>query len=96
MLATIRNLGDCPCPRCLTPLTLAHKFGTLDDKKQRTDQARVDDLSRREKIKKARKLIYGKVGSRNNTNFGVNSAAVERLLKEESLVPTCVRYFSVR
>lgn len=95
MLATIRNLGDCPCPRCLIPLTLAHLFGTPEDKEYRTNKARVDDRSRQTKISKARKLIYGKITKKKDTNFGVNSAAVERLLKDQSLVPTdvCLVFF---
>lgn len=88
ILASIRNLGDCPCPRCLVPISLAHNFGTSEDIQQRIDTARVDDQSRQKKISKARKLIYGKFGGKKNTNYGVNSAAVERLLKEQSLVPT--------
>lgn len=94
MLATIRNLGDFPCPRCLTPLSLAHKFGTPEDKQQRIDQARVDDEARQKKISKARKLIYGKFGAKKDTNFGVTSAAVERILKDQSLVPTSVCFFT--
>lgn len=86
-LATIRNLGDFPCPRCLTPITLAHNFGTPDDKQQRITNARVDNQDRRHKITKARKLIYGKITTKKNVNFGVGSAAVERLLKGQSLVP---------
>lgn len=70
---------------------MAHKFGTPEDQEQRTSSARVDDQSRQTDISKARKLIYGKFGDRKNSNYGVNSAAVERLLKKQSLVPTEVR-----
>lgn len=93
MLATIRNLGDCPCPRCLTPMTLADKFGTPEDMQLRVSGARIDSEIRRKNISKARKLIHGKLGAAKNTNYGVNSAAVERLLKKESLVPTSVSSF---
>lgn len=89
-LATIRNLGDYPCPRCLIPLSLAHNFGTSEDRQDRINKARIDDTHRRTKISKARKLIYGKLGAKKNTNMGVTSAAVERLLKDQSLVPTSV------
>lgn len=89
-LATIRNLGDCPCPRCLIPISLAHNFGTPEDKQYRIHKARVDDSNRQTKVSKARKLIYGKIGRKKDTNFGVGSAAVERLLKDQSLVPTDV------
>lgn len=88
VLASIRNLGDCPCPRCLTPIQLAHKFGTPEDKEKRRQDARVDDKKRQKNISNARKLIYGKLGVKKNSNYGVNSTAVEKLLKKESLVPT--------
>lgn len=91
MLATIRNLGDCPCPRCLVPLSQANKFGTPEDRQSRVSEAQVDDNVRQTKVSKARKLIYGKPGAKKNANYGVGSAAVERLLKKQSLVPTDVR-----
>jgi hypothetical protein len=58
-----------------------HLIGTKRDKEQRETLARVDSLNRREKVSNARRLIY-------ESNFAVDSAAVERLLKPESLVPT--------
>jgi negative regulator of replication initiation len=45
--------------------------------------ARVDDLQRRDLVSAARELIHQK-------NFDTDSAAVERLLKVQSLVPTSV------
>lgn len=90
MLATIRNLGDCPCPRCLVPLSLADRFGTPEDRQFRVDKARMDDSDRQTKVSTARKLIYGKITTKKNTNYDVGSAAVERLLKDQSLVPTDV------
>ena len=44
---------------------------------------RVDDNQRRSKITSARNLIYCK-------NYAVDSPAIQRLLKEQSLVPTVV------
>lgn len=60
----------------------------------RRQEARVDDKNRRKTISKARKLIYGKFGVKKNANYGVNSTAVEKLLKKQSLVPTevCFSY----
>jgi len=52
--------------------------------KQRVSLARVDGQQRRNKVDIARKHIYEK-------NHLVEGAAVENLLKEESLVPTAVR-----
>jgi hypothetical protein len=45
--------------------------------------ARVDDLARQSKVTAARRLIYKK-------SYFVNGAAIESLLKAESLVPTAV------
>jgi hypothetical protein len=84
LLASIRQLGICPCPRCLIPLSEVHKLGTKRDIARRVTRARVDDQSRRGKVVAARRLIYQK-------NYPINSLAVENLLKEQSLVPTDVR-----
>ena len=48
---------------------------------------RVDDNQRQSKITSARNLIYEK-------NYAVDSAAIQRLLKEKSLVPTVVGIYS--
>jgi hypothetical protein len=84
LLASIRNLGICPCPRCLIPLSRAHCFGMARDTAQRTAIVRVDNHTRQNKVYAARRLIYEK-------QYGVNSAAIQDLLKDESLVPTSVR-----
>ena len=51
---------------------------------QRKALARVDDIRRRSKVYAARRIIYERC-------YQVNSAAVEALLKDESLVPASVR-----
>jgi len=56
------------------------------DMTQRVSMARMDDNQHRSKVFAARKLIYEK-------NLQVNSTAVEKLLRETSLVPTVVRAF---
>ncbi|KJA13829.1 hypothetical protein HYPSUDRAFT_99722, partial [Hypholoma sublateritium FD-334 SS-4] len=81
LLSSIRNMGNCPCPRCLIPKNSAHLLGTKDDRKQRRSLARVDDRHYKAKILGARKLIY-------QNNRTVDSIMVQRLLKPESLVPT--------
>jgi hypothetical protein len=88
VLAGIRNLGHCPCPRCLIPLTDVHNLGQKRDRARRVTLARVDDLSRRAKVSSAREIIYQK-------NLRIDSAGVERLLREQSLVPAtvCLRSF---
>jgi hypothetical protein len=54
---------------------------------QRETLARVDDANRRGRVAAARKSIYEK-------NYAVNSSAVEKLLKVDSLVPTAVGTYS--
>lgn len=84
LIASIRNLGKCPCPRCLIPLSHVHNLGMARDRAQRVTMARVDDSQRRNLVSAARKFIYEK-------NLQVNSSAVENLLRGMSLVPTAVR-----
>jgi hypothetical protein len=84
LMACIRNRGLCLCPRCTTPLPMVHLVGTKRDRKARTSLARVDDCQHRRIVSTARNFIYQR-------NYGVDSKAVERLLKPLSLVPTSVR-----
>ncbi|KAI5821824.1 hypothetical protein K523DRAFT_221291, partial [Schizophyllum commune Tattone D] len=81
LIATIRDLGTCPCTRCTVPKTRIRDLGTDSDRNMRIDNRRVDDASRREKVYEARDIIY-------NEGYAVNSQAVEDLLFDESLVPT--------
>ena len=83
LIATIRNLGTCPCPRCLIPKTQTHLLATESDLRQRILLSRSDTTQRREKVVSARKLIYER-------HYAVDATHVEELLKDESLVPTVV------
>ena len=83
LLGSIRNLGKCPCPRCAAPMSRVHNLGTAKDARERETLARVDDNVRQSKIKSACAHIY-------KSGLGVTSAAVEDLLKDQSLVPTSV------
>ena len=58
-------------------------MGKHQDMVQRKTLARVDDAKRRSRIAAAHESIY-------EHNYAVNSAAVENLLQEDSLVPTAV------
>lgn len=82
-MASIRDKGRCPCPKCLTPLKEVEKLGTVQDMKQRKTLARLDDTIKQDKISRARDLIY-------KHNLAVDTADVEKLLNKESLVPTNV------
>jgi hypothetical protein len=87
LIATLRDMGMCPCPRCKIAKEDIPNLGTPADTAVRVEQVRRDDTARREKVSKARKLIY-------EDGYVVNSAKVEELLKPESLVPTEVRVVS--
>lgn len=81
LLLLIRDMGNCPCPRCLVKKSAICALGTPADMKQRQDGKRVDSCALHMKIAKARKLIY-------QQGYVVNSKLVDDLLKPESLVPT--------
>jgi len=81
-MAGIRNLGLCPCPRCLVKKTELSALGTLRDNNRRA-KIRVNNHHLRTKVAIARDIIY-------NQGYRVNADAVNNLLKEESLVPTTV------
>jgi hypothetical protein len=83
LMASIRDKGYCPCPRCLIPRSRFQNLGMTQDMKQRGTLVRIDDESRRSKVDTAREIIYEK-------NYAVNSRAVDDLLMEQSLVPTLV------
>jgi hypothetical protein len=84
ILACIRNRGHCPCPRCLIPLDRVHNIGMVRDMQQRTTMVRIDDEQCRSNVRSARRMIY-------EENYHVDSARVEHLLGETSLVPSVVR-----
>jgi hypothetical protein len=89
LVASIRNVGRCPCPRCLIPLVCVQNMGMHRDMMQCMSLARVDNLEWRRRIKAAREIIYLK-------NYKTDSKAVEDILQQDSLVPTVVSvYFSL-
>ena len=59
------------------------EMGTPSDMRQRQLLVRTDDDSRREKVLRARELIYER-------NYAVNTPKIEELLRDHSLVPTTV------
>ncbi|KIK92915.1 hypothetical protein PAXRUDRAFT_790802 [Paxillus rubicundulus Ve08.2h10] len=77
LIATIREMGRCPCPRCLVPKDLIHRIGTLSDMHMRVSQMRKFLLQKvllvRETILKHAKAVDG--------------SFAERTLGKESWVP---------
>jgi hypothetical protein len=83
LLATIRDKGRCPCPRCLVPMDSIHKMGTPWDMRMRDANIRKDSARRRRLIKEARSIIH-------DGRKAVSNSEVEALLQPMSLVPTVV------
>ena len=79
----IRNLGRCPCPRCLLPLDHMRNMGMCEDMMERESLAHVDDMGWHRRVGDAREAIYVE-------NSAVDGTAVETLLKGDSLVPMAV------
>lgn len=83
LLATIRDNGLCPCPRCLMPKTHLDRMGWILDSIFRTDKVR-QYLS--EKVQAARDLIY-------RLGHSVAGTRVNGLLKPTSSVATINSFF---
>ncbi|TDL20865.1 hypothetical protein BD410DRAFT_725117, partial [Rickenella mellea] len=87
LIATIRDKGRCPCPRCLIKKSDIPKLGMPGDVKRRQTLARRDDESRRQKVQEAQDIIA--------RGYVVDSQRLNPLLQEQSLVPT-INAFSQR
>ncbi|KAJ3779376.1 hypothetical protein FB446DRAFT_796475 [Lentinula raphanica] len=78
LLATIRDKGKCPCPRCLVEKSFLDRMGLFQDLRIRTTRLRqlLIDV-----VKKAREYIYRR-------GLPINGTAVDDLLKATSSIPT--------
>lgn len=83
LLATIKFFGGCPCPRCFIEKAQIPDMGTKADMRRRQN-TRQDTPWYRSMIETARRWIFDK-------GYLVGGAAVSRLLKPKSWVPTRVR-----
>ncbi|KAJ7687114.1 hypothetical protein B0H17DRAFT_1203783 [Mycena rosella] len=81
LLATIRNLGKAPCPRCYLPKEDIPELGTVRDDKKRETLARTDEHIQKGTIRRIRDKIYmlGRV---------VNSTTFDYYLLARSWTPT--------
>ncbi|KIK18472.1 hypothetical protein PISMIDRAFT_82302, partial [Pisolithus microcarpus 441] len=81
LLACMKFLGNCPCPRCLVAKGKIYKLGSRMDQWVRNKKTRIDDEARRWSIENVRKAIF---------EFGrsILSKAVEGVIGAKSLVPT--------
>ena len=80
LLATIRDKGSCPCPRCLVTRSKLDRLGTHRDSSVRLSKFREFMA---DKVDAARRAIYDLAKS-------IHSTVVEDLLKSFSGVPTVV------
>ncbi|KAF9464233.1 hypothetical protein BDZ94DRAFT_1216685 [Collybia nuda] len=78
IIATVRNRGICPCPRCCIPMKDCDKIGWISDIKGRLGRGRtyMADL-----VSNGRDRIY-------RLGHGISSKGVEGVLKPFSLLPT--------
>ncbi|KAJ3514106.1 hypothetical protein NMY22_g14847 [Coprinellus aureogranulatus] len=80
-VVSIRQMGACPCPRCLIPTDMIHSLGTAEDRQIRDMTRRRDTQDQKLKVQDARDLIF-------NQLYAVNSPVIEDVLKLTSLVPS--------
>ncbi|KAG9014300.1 hypothetical protein FRB90_005422 [Tulasnella sp. 427] len=81
LVATIRDLGECPCPLCLVKLGQIPLLGQASDTCIRTNKARADTSERIANVEIARKIIY-------TNGYAPGNDRSEVFLKSESLVAT--------
>jgi len=85
LLATLKYLGKCPCPRCLIEKIHIFKMGTENDRTWRNTVC-VDSQPRQRSVKQAHKLIFRR-------GRALNSDAIDKALGLRSEIPTHVSHF---
>ncbi|KAK7437003.1 hypothetical protein VKT23_006712 [Stygiomarasmius scandens] len=78
LLATMRDKGLCPCPRCMIPKSSLDRMGLVEDLRYRLDN--VQKYLKRS-VEKARRLIF-------QLGAPIRGKKVEDFLKSTSSVPT--------
>ena len=81
LVATIKDFGTCPCPRCFVTIDQISTLGQDDDRRRREESLRLDDVNRRKSVHDARRSLY-------QEGYAISGDHVDGLLKEESRVPT--------
>ena len=82
-------MGRCPCPWCTIKKEDFGALGTTNDAESHQINQRCDNNKFRVTVQKVRNNIY-------RDGYAISSGpGVERLLKEESLVPTLVSCLEV-
>jgi hypothetical protein len=86
LLATIKCLGQNPCPRCLVQKEDIALVGTNANITTHNHHLQTDNDTMRQKVERARKIIFTK-------GLGVKSNQIEKILKDYSNVPIRVSTF---
>ena len=82
LIAALKPLANCLCPRCLTQKNEVNEAGTTEDHDRRETLQRKDNNIVHSKIRRARKLVFG--------GRSLNSERVKELLDPQSLTPVRV------
>ncbi|KAJ3002922.1 hypothetical protein NUW54_g5587 [Trametes sanguinea] len=80
LLTAIKNLGKCPCPRCLVPMSKICASGTKPDLVLRRVHQRVDGRALQDDIRRAREWLF-------TQGLSVTSTHIKRVLDSRSLIP---------
>ncbi len=86
LVACIKYLEVCPCPRCLQLKLKIYLLGSKSEMRSQYDLLQTDSASRRTKIEWACKLIFDGVT--------LTSTKIKRILGTQCLVPTRVAVFT--
>lgn len=84
LLTAIKNLGKCPCPRCLVTKDQISQAGTKPDLRRRHTLKRVDNAALQSSVQKTRNWLFTK-------GYKVTSQRLKRMLDSKSLTPMQVR-----
>lgn len=83
LIATIKDMGSCPCPRCCVKKAELRDAGLPEDRQQRSEGARRDNTDYRSVVAEARRRVY-------QDGLVTNSKAQSDAFNARSWVPTTV------
>jgi hypothetical protein len=88
LMACLRYLALCPCPRCLLLKSKIPLIGSKTDTNSRLKLVRKDSKARQKMIENARQLMFEK-------GVNITSEKIEKILRPDSLTPTRVSHLLV-
>lgn len=83
LIATIKDKGRCPCPRCIVATDNLQFMGQEGDSAFRKEHARENNSEYQALVHDAREAIYSR-------GYVVNSEALHEAFRAQSWVPTIV------